>query len=111
MKRVGSGGGQRNPAVGSGYPLVRQQPINDKREQQTECDEECEDGNVKPKWLQPSGEPIVNREQRRDERTIRLVAGKRAEGGRVAKKRGMFRSSRMAALLTIVCPSSKWKPL
>jgi hypothetical protein len=35
---------------------------------------------MKPKRLQPVGEPVVNCEQRRDQRAIRLIARERAEG-------------------------------
>ena len=41
---------------------------------------------MKPERLQSAGESVVDREQRRDERAIRLIARERAEGRRVAEE-------------------------
>ena len=41
---------------------------------------------MKPERLQPVGESVVNCEQRRDQRAIRLIARERAEGCRVPEK-------------------------
>src|ERR1700675_2307239 len=60
--------------------------MNAKCEQQRERDEEREDREMKPERLQPVGEPVVNCEQRRDQRPIRLIARERAEGCRVTEE-------------------------
>ena len=41
---------------------------------------------MKPKWLQPVGESVINCEKRRDQRAIRLIARERTEGRRVTEK-------------------------
>jgi len=42
---------------------------------------------MKPKRLQPMGELVVNCEQRRDQRAIRLIAWERAESCRITKEK------------------------
>ena len=56
-----------------------------KRKQQRERDEEREYRQMKPKRLQ-SAETVIDRQQRRDERAIRLIARQRTERRRVAEK-------------------------
>src|ERR1700730_12144266 len=67
-------------------PRVSDHTINQKRDQQNECNEQCEDGQVKPERLQSAGKSVIDREQRRNQRTIRLIARERAERGRVYEK-------------------------
>ena len=63
-----------------------EQMMNDGCEQQCERDEEAEDRHMKPERLY-SAETDVNREQRGDERTIRLIARERAEGCRISEEK------------------------
>ena len=63
-----------------------EQAIDDKREEQRERGEEREDREMKPERLQSAGSPVIDREQRRDKRSIRLIAGERAKRCRVAKE-------------------------
>ena len=59
--------------------------MNDERDQQRKCDEKNKDRQMKPKRLQ-SAETVIDREQRRHERAIRLIARQRTERRRVAEK-------------------------
>ena len=59
--------------------------MNDERDQQRKCNEKNKDRQVKPERLQ-SAETVINREQRRHERAIRLIARQRTERRRVAEK-------------------------
>ena len=49
---------------------------------------------MKPERLQSAAERVVDREQRRDERAIRLIARERAEGRRVAERRAECSAAR-----------------
>ena len=60
--------------------------MNDEGEENRERNEEGKDGEMKPKRLQPVGEPVVDREQRRDQRAVRLIAREHAKGGRVTEE-------------------------
>ena len=60
--------------------------MNDKPEQQNQSNEEYEDREVKPEWLQSAGELVVDSKQRRYERSVGLIAGQRAESGRVVEE-------------------------
>ena len=60
--------------------------MNDECEQQRERDEEREDREMKPERLEPVAELVVNCQQRRDQRPIRLIARERAEGCPVAEE-------------------------
>ena len=60
--------------------------MNDEREQQREHDEEREDRRDETRTVAARGRAVINREQRRDQRPIRLIARERAEGCRVAEE-------------------------
>jgi len=60
--------------------------MNDKPEQQNQSNEECKDREMKPEWPQSAGELIVDREQRRYEWSVGLVAGEGTKGRRVTEE-------------------------
>ena len=67
-------------------PLALEQRMNNESEENRERYEEGKNGEMKPKRLQPVGEPVVNCEQRRDQRAVRLIAREHAKGGRVTEE-------------------------
>src|SRR5213595_1391468 len=86
MQPVPGRGGKRNPAVSSATWRVIEQALNDEREQQRQRDEEGKDRDMKPERLHSAAEPVVDCEQCRNERAIRLIARERAESRSVAEE-------------------------
>ena len=74
-------------AVLRGVFTMFKQAIDDEREQQRQRDEESKYRKVKPEWLQ-SAESIGDREQRRNERAVGLIARERTESRRVPEEKG-----------------------